>query len=137
VKDFRTLGTYIEMNEAAGEPIFVHRNISAENLGYYYNGINEIIPVPQRFLYSANFGPEQWDIDEDDLKGLHEQFKKYPYFNVVIDNSPLRGVHEANTKLLNFLEQNFNLREEKPFKGRLDLYKFSDNNVFEKVKIGY
>jgi len=137
VKDFRTLGTYIEMNEAAGEPIFVHRNISAENLGYYYNGINEIIPVPQRFLYSANFGPEQWDIDEDDLKGLHEQFKKYPYFYVVIDNSPLRGVHEANTKLLNFLEQNFNLREEKPFKGRLDLYKFSDNNVFEKVKIGY
>lgn len=125
------------MNEAAGEPVFVHRNISAENLEYYYNGINEIIPVPQKFLYSAHFGPEQWDIDKDDLKHLNEKFKKYSYFYVVIDNSPLRGVSEANTELMNFLEQNFNLQEKKPFKGRLDLYKFSDNNVSENIKIGH
>lgn|GEM_PF-1176856 len=136
VKDFRALGDYIEMNEKAGEPIFVHRNISADNLGYYYNGINKIVPVPGEVNYSGYFGPEQWEIDEADIKHLNEKFRKVSCFYVVIDNSPLRGVSEANTKLLKFLEKNFNLQEEKPFKGRLDLYKFSDKNVSENVLSG-
>lgn len=136
VKDFRALGDYIEMNEEAGEPIFVHRNISADNLGYYYGGINKIVPVPGDVNYSGNFGPEQWEIDEGDIKRLNEEFRKVSYFYVVIDNSPLRGVSEANTELLKFLKQNFNLLEEKPFKGRLDLYKFSDKNVSENVGSG-
>lgn len=137
VKDFRALGAYIEMNEEAGEPIFVHRNISAENLGYYYSGINKIVPVPEDVNYEGSFGPEQWEINNDDLKRLNEKFVNYDYFYIVIDNSPLRGVSEANAKLLKFLDQNFNLLEKKPFKDRLDLYKFSNENVSENVEFGF
>ena len=134
VKDFRSVCSYIQENEKAGEPIFVYRNISAENMSFYYDGENEIYPLPDKFDYSGSFGPEQWEIGKDDLKPLNEKFIKYDYFYVVIDNSPLRGVSEANTELLKLLEQNFNLLEEKSFKGRLDMYKFSNINVSDNAE---
>ena len=128
VKDFRSLCHYIKMTEEKEEPIYVYRNISAENMSFYYDGINKILPVPKAFSYNKAFGPEQWKINVQDLNELYRKLMKYSNFYVVIDNSPLRGVEESKTTLLEFLLHNFNLSVEKSFKGKIIVYKFSNND---------
>jgi hypothetical protein len=124
-KDFRALSTYIQKIEQTDEPIYIFRNISADNLSLYYNGINKIIPVPEAFSYSKEFSPEQWKIDERYLNELDKKLINCPGFFVVVDNSPLNGVNESKTMLLEFLGKTFTLKEEKSFKGNIILYKSS------------
>jgi hypothetical protein len=128
VKDFRSLSNYIDKTEEKEEPIFVYRNISAENMSLYYKGINKIVPVPEAFSYNKAFSPEQWEISTQDLNELEKKLMEYSNFYVVIDNSPLKGVNESKTVLLEFLLQNFNLIEERSFKGEIVAYKFSNKN---------
>jgi uncharacterized membrane protein len=125
VKDIRSLSNYIEMVEKDQEPVFVYRNITSENLSYYYNGINSIFPFPKAYAHQENFGPEQWEISTVDLENLKLKLMGYSSFYFVIDNSPLRGVEVSKAYLLDFLFSNFTKEEEKSFKGELVLYKFS------------
>jgi len=126
VKDFRSLAGFLEESEKRNEPVFVFRNISAENLKYYYNGVNEIIPVPDGFSYNEAFGQNQWNLTEEYMNGLEGCLQKYSEFYLVIDNSPLRGVNESRTLLLDFLYQRYSNVFEQAFRGKLILYKFSN-----------
>ena len=126
VKDFRSLAGFLEESEKRNEPVFVFRNISAENLEYYYNGINEIIPVPDEFSYDEAFGQKQWELTEEYMNGLEGCLQNYSEFYLVIDNSPLRGVNESRALLLDFLFQGYSNVFEQAFRGKLILYKFSN-----------
>lgn len=125
VNDVRSLCNYIEMTEGNCTPIFVYRNISGENLGYYYDGINEIVPIPEPFHYDRVFGPEQWEINDEDINRLDKKLLHYSSFYVVIDNSSLRGVNESKAVLLEYLLKNFKIEEMKVFNGKVALYKIS------------
>ena len=128
VNDYKSLGKYIERNEKTGEPIFVFRNISAENLGFYYNGSNDIIPIPKAFSYDKEFTPKQWEINVQDINRLNNKLIKYPTFYIVIDGSILTGVFESKTALMDNLISNFTMVEEKPFEEKIVLYKFTKRN---------
>jgi hypothetical protein len=125
VKDFRSLCSYLEKNEMEHEPIFVFRNISADNMKFYYHGINILIPVPKAFSYNKTFDKEQWKLNEQNLNDLNKTLMRFSHFYVVIDNSPLNGVYESKTLLLDFLSKKFIFKEEKSFKGNILLYKSS------------
>lgn len=129
VKDFRSLASFLEESEKKGEPVFVFRNISAENLKYYYTGLNELIPLPDEFSYHEKFGQNQWTINEQNIVELKTQMQNFSEFYLVIDNSPLRGVKESQTVLLDFLFSNYGNMLEKPFNGKIILYKFSNSEL--------
>lgn len=127
VKDYKSLGNYLEEHENMGEPIFVFRNISAENLDIYYHGVNNIYPLPEAFSYDKEFSSKQWEINKQDVSNLCEKLTKYSEFYIVIDDTALSGFNESKNTLMDFLFTEFNMMEEKLFNGRLTLYKFSDS----------
>ncbi len=126
--DFRSLKNYIELHEKSNEPIFVYRNIMADNLAIYYKGVNEIVPVPEAFSYNI-YSPEEWKVNEQDIDKLNEKMIKYVSFYFVLDTFPLPGVVESKPLLLNFLRNNFTLEEKEFFKGHIELYKFSNKEI--------
>jgi uncharacterized membrane protein len=128
VKDLRGLGSYIENIEGSREPIFVYRNITAENLRLYYKGRNSLIPVPKDFSYNDEFGENQWIINIEFFNEFKQKVNEYDSFLVVIDNSPLRGVKESTEILLSFLESKYQIRTKKLFGGNIELFRFAKIN---------
>ena len=124
-KDYKSLGSYLEKNDKGEIPVFVYRNISADNLAFYYNGKNKIYPIPEAFSYDLEFGPDQWEINCQDLNGLNNQFILHPSFYIVLDDTALAGYSESKKRLLDFLMLNYSLKDEKTFKGKITLYFFS------------
>lgn len=125
-KDFKSLGNYIAETEENEEPVFVFRNISAEILQLYYKGKNKIYPLPRDFAYDKDFDPRQWEITVQDINELNGNLLNYSHFYIVIDNSPLRGVNESKSVLLDFVQSNYKLVFKKTFEHQINLYKFSN-----------
>jgi 4-amino-4-deoxy-L-arabinose transferase-like glycosyltransferase len=126
VNDYRSVGIYLEKKEKKGEPVFVYRNISAEIVNFYYDGINNVLPIPESFAYDKEFDPEQWEINKRDVSELSEKLVKYPSFYIIMDDTALKGFAESKKIIMDFLLNNFKLMEEKSFKEKITLYKFSD-----------
>jgi uncharacterized membrane protein len=127
VNDFRALAKYLEANQKDGEPVFVFRNISAENLTIYYKGINDVIPVPKPFSYDSDFSPEQWNITPADIDNLSDKMLTHNNFYIIFDNSALRGAGESKKILMDFLTGRFSMVEDKHFRGLIELCKFANN----------
>jgi hypothetical protein len=125
LKEYKSLGFYLEKSEKSGQPVFVFRNISADNLAIYYKGVNKVLPVPEAFSYEKTFGPLQWKIGDEELNKLNNELKGLPVFYFVIDDTALEGYANSKKVLMNFLSSGFNTEEIKPFKDNLTLYKFS------------
>jgi hypothetical protein len=122
--DFKSLGKYIESNEIVNEPVFVYRNVLTHNIRYYYNGINELIPVPKPFTFDS-YSADQWIVSSEEVELLNDKLKRYPGFFFVIDTFPLHGVSESIQLLLNRLLSNFRLEGEEWYNSRIVIYTFS------------
>lgn len=126
VNDFKALSEYIIQAENKDEPIFVYRNINSEVLKIYYKGVNKLIPLPKVIAFNQKFGPEQWEINEQDLSSLSERLVHYQnFYIVIIDDKSLIGFNKSKSLLVDFLNKNFDNVQEKTFTPRLHLYKYS------------
>jgi len=136
VNDYRSLSLYLAENEHKIEPIFVYRNIAAENLELYYRGENEIVPVPKAFSYNEGFGPDCWKITQQDIILINEKMLRFPSFYVIIERSNLSGVRESEGVFMDFLKANFLLVEDKSFKEGIKLYEFTNrksSDLFQNI----
>ena len=122
MKDYKSVSHYLQTIKGKDEPIFVFRNISAEIITLYFNGNNKIIPIPERFHYDHEFGPVQWDITQSYLITFGTKVIDYENFSVVIDDSPLAGFNESKIRLMSYLQNNFDLKEEKIFHRGITIY---------------
>ncbi len=123
VDDYRKLGKYLEKNEKADEPIFVYRNITAELIDMYYNGINDVYPVPAPFSYNRGFNPELWALSENEIRDISLKLNKYKCFYVVILDGSLKGFEESKSMLTNYLSKNYKMENHIRF-GRFSVLKF-------------
>jgi hypothetical protein len=123
VNDIRSLATYVETNEKVNEPIFIYRNIMADHLRYYYNGINEITPIPKAYSY-VKWDPDSYRVSSKDIDELKNKLKHYTNFYFIIDTYSLIGVDDDEKLLLNFFNENFVLKQKKSFKTHIELYNF-------------
>jgi hypothetical protein len=128
-KDIKMIASYLEQYERPNEPILVFRNITAEVLAHYYNGINSLLPLPNRISFSDEYSSKQWTINNDDINRIDDKICNNESFYLIIDNNFLRGVHESNTLLLNHFNDRFNLQMEKEFRGNLDLYRYVNKEL--------
>ena len=129
VKEYKALCENVEENEKNNEPIFIYRNISAEIIKIYYSGINEIIPLPREFVYDKGYGTYLWEIEENDLIQLGKKLEDINDFYLVIDTSPLAGFGKDKNELMDFLNNEFLIKELVQYKGQLLLYKFIRKSV--------
>lgn len=129
VKDYRALSNYLESHEEKEVPVFVFRNISAENMSLYYKDIKKLIPLPNSFEFDKDFSPDQWKITDRDTNQLKGNFLNYPKIYLVIDDTPLQGYSESKEILMNVLNEYFIIIDTKTFKKELFLYKFSKKHT--------
>jgi len=122
--DFRRLGSYLERVEKQNEPVLVYRNVMADNLKLYYNGINHICPLPHPFVYNSGIDPNLWKIQTEDLVQLAENLKPVERFQVIIVNNVITGFEESKQVLYDFLVKNYTLESEKHFEKNIYLYTF-------------
>jgi hypothetical protein len=125
VNDIRSLAAYVETHEKVYEPILIYRNIIADHLQYYYNGQNEIIPIPKAYSY-VSWNPDAYRVSSLDIDELQNKLTKYTNFYLILDTFPLIGVNDDEKLLLNFFNKNFTLEDKKSFKTHIELYKFSN-----------
>ena len=128
VNDYRSLSKYLEGEEQNKEPIFVYRNITAENLSLYYKSKNKIIPVPKPFSYTEVFGPECWKITRQDIDNINDKMTQYKSFFVIVEETNLSGFEESERKFMDFLNAHYLLLEDRTFKEGILLYRFSNKN---------
>jgi uncharacterized membrane protein len=128
VNDYRSLASYLEEHGGNQQPIFVYRNITAENLSLYYKGSNEIVPLPRSFPYDETFGPDDWIITNQDIVTINEKMNTYNSFYVIVEETGLSGFSESKKALIGFLFTHYSLVEDKSFKAGIKLYKFSSGN---------
>jgi hypothetical protein len=129
VNDYRFLANYLEENDRDNEPIFVYRNISADNLALYFNARDKIIPVPKPFSYNQGFGPECWKITEEDIIHIGEEMVKYPSFFVIVEKTNLAGFAESEKAFMELVNVNYSLLETRSFKEGILLYKYTRKNT--------
>jgi hypothetical protein len=109
------------------ESLHLSFGISAEILDLYYDGVNNIYPLPKAISFDKEFIPEQWNINNQNINEIRNRLLKYSNFYIIIvDDKYIPGFNESKEKLTTFLKLNFKLIDEKSFKSEIKLYEFTN-----------
>jgi len=115
--DFVSIAKYIKIIEHPNEPILIYRPAIALPFGYYYNGINKIIPIPHPVKFDSDYLINIKDTAE--LKQSIENIKPVPKFYILISDTTIyeSSVNMNRKMVTDYLNNNYKITLDTLFYG--------------------
>ncbi|MFC1731945.1 hypothetical protein ACFL6I_16625 [candidate division KSB1 bacterium] len=132
INDYKKIADYIESVETKNQPLVIYRNELAPPFRYYYEGINEITPLPFEIDYDQPYDHSLWAIDSVNQVRVffdHIENNSKNFWLITDSVSKIYGIPYNYDILEGYIEKHYKIIKSNRFYDHIKVRLLEKNNL--------